>query len=492
MRILLVDDDWSAMKYLSKMIPWQDGHELIGMLTDGQEALTCIDKHPVDLVITDIRMPAMDGLTLAEHLRKSHPEVLVYLLTAYKDFEYARRAIETRTQGYLLKDEIDSQGMAKILSQCQKILNDLHTNALYKGEGELRDLIHRQKSDTEQLPYCGLRLSVIIPKAGSLLPVTNLPGDLPQVCEPPPISPALHPLYLPVNFGLLIAFRQEELTKNFIRVEEALNMCINPNEWGIVTNCLTRVGALQEAYQALKWASKTEIFLCEKKLFLLDELLSHKGRVEANSEEWKILDTAIHTEDIDTVQTAIEKLFAPFEKIWDVELFTQRVQTLIHWIDRIGTTCAMPTVEQYVSLLNVSLHSVTQIRDFLFERLRSVIGKRAEIRQIGYSPILRKAFRIIQTSYNQDISLQSVAEEIGVSKVYLSQLFRKEAGTTFLDVLTKQRIDQAKRLLIKTNLKIYEIAQRTGFQKGQYFSQVFRQETGKKPLDYRKQGCDEF
>ena len=104
LKVLLADDEIRTLRHLMAAVPWgQLGLEVCGTASNGKEALDFIERNPVDILITDIRMPEMDGLELCQRVREKHRELAIILLTGYADFEYARRGIELQVTDYCLK-----------------------------------------------------------------------------------------------------------------------------------------------------------------------------------------------------------------------------------------------------------------------------------------------------------------------------------------------------------------------------------------------------
>lgn len=108
--IMLVDDEVLALDYLKNMVEWEKyGYHIVGCANSGKKALELYDKTTPEIVISDIRMPAMDGLEMTKRLKKKNKDVVVILLSAYKDFEYAKKGIQYGVSDYLLKHELSEE-----------------------------------------------------------------------------------------------------------------------------------------------------------------------------------------------------------------------------------------------------------------------------------------------------------------------------------------------------------------------------------------------
>ena len=122
MKLMIVDDEPLALENFAELVDWEaNGHQLVGCAENGQKALQLIHHVKPDVVFTDIRMPLMDGLELAKTLNEQYPEISVVLLTAYRDFEYAHKAISFGVREYLLKNQIEPE---KVLTILQRIQNE--------------------------------------------------------------------------------------------------------------------------------------------------------------------------------------------------------------------------------------------------------------------------------------------------------------------------------------------------------------------------------
>ncbi len=175
--VLLVDDEPSVLTGLRYVIDWDEyGVEIAGTASNGTQALELLRELPVDILITDIQMPQMDGLTFTETVRRQSPATKVLLLTAYSDFDYARRAVELGACGYLLKHELSPQVLQQRLHQlCAESRQELHVRDAARrqllenlllpwAEEETREAFRREFCpERERYAFCLVLLRALVP-----------------------------------------------------------------------------------------------------------------------------------------------------------------------------------------------------------------------------------------------------------------------------------------------------------------------------------------
>lgn len=163
-KVLLVDDEVLAMDYLHNMIEWEElGYTITGHAINGKRTVEMYEKDRQDIVISDIRMVGMDGLELTRQLKQINPEVIVILLSAYRDFEYAQKGIQYGVSNYLLKHELCEE---KLLQELDKIREKLEAGARNRKVYQryfARQLIYNQvEADTKELKELGNRFFLVL------------------------------------------------------------------------------------------------------------------------------------------------------------------------------------------------------------------------------------------------------------------------------------------------------------------------------------------
>lgn len=390
MKILVVDDELHVRRSMANMIRQVSPDYEVQEAEDGEDALEELEMSPYDLVITDLRMPGVDGLTLSKRIYEQWRQTAVIMLTGYAEFDYAQSALRYGVKEYLLKPASAEQIHEAI--ERIAVTSKLHKQSKEVGEHHTRLLIEKRVQD---LFY-------------------ELP--LPYYDEP-----------LFDKFEMIIIFSFSASTP--IDLEKATRFAIK----NVATDVLQQYGTpvVIVGDQAM-----TAV------LFIADN-------------------DVVSEDDMDQMQ---EKLVAVTKQTIKINLR----------ISFGGTT---------TSLSGISKLYEKSVKPFLtHEPTYQTIEKR-ESDEVHH--IVREALTIINERYAKDLTLTSIASELFVSPNYLSGLFKVETGSTFTHHLTKARMEQAKRWLVTTNKKIYQICEGVGYGDQAHFSRVFKALEGMSPYEYR-------
>jgi|HigsolmetaGSP12D_1036236.scaffolds.fasta_scaffold00101_28 two-component system response regulator YesN len=430
-KVLIVDDEKEIREGLAGW-SWETvGLQAAGCCSHGLEALQFISEHAVDIVMTDIRMPFMDGIELMETLNRQYPFISVVILSGYSDFDYAQKAIRNGAADYLLKP--------------------VQFSVL---ERSMKELVHRFE-ERKQTEY---RISVLKRKAEML---SHL-----------------------LREDFLCRLFQYEMTE-----EDIEQGC---SEGEVLLNGLSFTVAL---YRLNRLASPNlRISERELRLltFSLDNILrdlwDRKGFgyhvVDKRTAEFCLL--SVHPEanqEFTAIVRQLEKYVGLFRSTFSVGIGqTVRQPSEIHQSFR--------SAEQALRK-----HHETSLASFDHQPHLSIAAPPASDTRQGSpnvpagngnqnSILLVKAKKYIQNHYHRSLTLKEVADHVYVSPGYLSALF-KEAGETYLKYLTSLRMQKAMELLSETNIKVYEVVEMVGYSDPAYFSELFKKHTGKLPNEFR-------
>lgn len=493
MRILLVDDEALALEYLKGVVDWEGlGHQVVGALDDPCAAYQLGAREGVDLLVTDIRMPVMDGIELARRLKGVIPSLMVALLTGYKDFEYARRAVDLHADAFLLKDALDAQAVNDMLVSCQRQLRGQMREQLWSGQQALLALL--SASGRQPFPQGRLLLGAILrPAPFALFRQQEAGRTLPeQLFSPEQLSASgFAPMACPIPQGLMVAAWDRELHRRGLSMEALLAGLLAraalPDAYALIAPSSSSPREAAGRAQQLQWAGEHSAFFSAAGLIPLKALTGHqRDQVRLYEQAFSEVERRWNADDREGMHMALRQLFSPFAQLWDLSGLYLVCDRLCALLDPLLASHALPTLREREALLPGAFYTVEQLHAHLAGQFEALFQQRRRTQGLTHSPVLKRALEWMNREYARDVSLDEAAQALGISKVYLSQLFRQQAHTTFLEALTQIRISAAKQLLRETPLKIYEVAARTGFQKSQYFSQVFKAETGLTPLKYRQ------
>lgn len=539
LKVFLVEDESIVREGLRDNIPWQQyGYEFVGEASDGEMALPLIQKTKPDVLLTDIKMPFMDGLSLSKLVHQEFPEMKIIIISGYDDFEYARGAILVGVEQYLLKPITRAA--------LQKALAELKT----KIETEREQKNYQEKFQSEAREYEQFsRTDFFVKVFEGRMPVQDMYEEAAK------LSLKINaPCYNILLFSLQekrtaedrgtesegFARKREELLHYFIRYPENLVFRWNVNTYGVLikgsaaqmqelgARCLENVDRIcHPAEDLLDWY----VALGEpvERLSLLAECYSKANHLFA----YRFLRPQLHVFTVETMGRIVPEK-EEGGSIRDIDPAKMEAELIRDFLLQGARDEVADFVENYLLAVGEALQSA-MFRNYLtlhvyfaaVSYVESLGCGREELLQLlndgGLTPegqydvdalpdylcglieramelrdresdnqskhILKKALTYIEENYSQEsLSLNSVAGEVNVSANYFSAIFSRAMQVTFVEYVTGKRMDKAKRLLRQTQMHTGEIAMEVGYKDPHYFSFVFKKTQGCTPREYRAGG----
>lgn len=503
LRVLLVDDEYLAIEDLLSMINWEEnGFEIVGTARSGKQALKLLSEKPVDLVVTDISMPGMDGITLVEEARKQYPDLIFLLLTAYVEIEYMKKAFQQGVEDYLIKDEITSQLLTQKLnkvrtkmlshrvetySHLQKLFQEYFCSSTSVIPPSLScygsriffycivtpDILYPMASFTDNLiidhPYTTL---TIIQSALSRVEEFNYPG-LDQFCS-----------FLAFNNKIILLL---DMTSS-VSVSQTLNML---QQFG---SALLKFLKQTLPYSYSFFYSPFPISLEEIHADYFQRQTSLRGRYFMKGNQVLSISTPLLSVSNSKIDLKEDMLVQFYQDTPDQlpDFLNHQLQTIISERNYTGLFTFIQVCFAFLEHRLPGFGQNPAYRDYTdLPSLSAFINKQFELLiekdKNNLSHDIRQAITYIaEHCHNPELSLQEIADHVSLSVTHFSRMFKSETGDTVGDYITSYRMQKACRLLKETNQKIYEISEAAGYSSPQYFSQVFVKQFGIKPLDYRK------
>lgn len=536
-KVFLVEDEVIIREGLRSSIPWEQcGFSFVGDAPDGELALPLIRHCKPDLLITDIKMPFMDGLALSQRVHQELPDTRIIIISGYDDFQYARQAIEIGVEQYLLKP-ITKTALMKALEEVRDKLDAEEEQRSYVEQfrQEAREYEHFSRrrfferlvlgqtpvselyNDAQKLDidlsaqsYNIVLYSVYQHAAGSSARTEQYSAQQAQCQQELELFFLRCPQFLLFRWSLtvyavLIRSRQERIdfetqfcVQNIRRQFEAMD---DRFEWYVAAG--SPVERLSYLHDCFEEASRILSYrhLCVGQHILTRDSLNALNRG----------DTETHLKELDISKMSPE-ILRNFMKNGSPEETGQFVEQYLDSIGR-GALDSM-LFSQYV-MLNVrftaaafveslnhdqseltdavdSLPSVSQmfgaenVERYITRLLSRAVELRESADSTRYHEVVKQGLRYIDQHYTEPtISLNEVACGVKISANYFSALFSQEMGCTFVEYLTRKRMEKAKELLRSGNMRTGDIALAVGFKDAHYFSYLFRKTQGCTPRDYR-------
>lgn len=521
--VLLVEDEIFARQGLRNLIDWERlGYRISHEADDGEQALAIIAETKPTLVITDIRMPVLDGLELIRTVREAgNTETKFMIISGYGDFKYAQQAIKFNVKDFILKP-VDEEELTQSLKRLAgQIENDNRSKTesperlrksieiLLKGQAaaeEITELSRWLGWEGKSRGYC-LFVEINdepLPLAGGSArkrPDKDLHQLITQAAAEEPDLTALpfHRLDAsPGVYGLLLRLYNAKkpaapIADTAARLARKLRQRLGKTVMVYVGDPVTELSLLPESYQTACLAMDYKYAYADQSVLIYGEL----GNRELRYEELaaivfdRLLEQLEEGREEDML-AGLDEIFAQFQtKRYAPEAVQNAVARIVFSV--IGTIRSMQGDENGLK----SLEPVLQWRrrpitlGSLKERIRAFMVESAaltaQLRKNNAKGDIAKIKSYIEQHYNEDLNLKSIAARYYMSPVYLGQLFKKAYGIYFNDFLLHIRIHNAKRLLRQTEMRVYEVAQQVGFDNSDYFVSKFEKVEGRTPTTYRNE-----
>lgn len=542
LKIFLAEDEVIVRETIKRMIPWEElGFELVGEAADGEMALPLLIRQKPDLLITDIKMPFMDGLTLAKLAKKELPELKIVILSGYDDFNYAKQAINIGVEDYLLKP-ITKNALIERISEIRSRYEHEKTQKEYyeKFQREMQayeknssrdffEALVRGSMDMMEVYKKAEKLGVdIVAEAYNILIFTmnseeDFSGQKEGYSEWEAESLEMleeffsgHPSAMLFRsniffYGVLLKGQKEsikEITKECVgKIQGILKRKESKREWFLaVGQPVERLSQIKKSYHTASRAFSQRYLYVENILYYDEmEMMEHRsGQADTNDNAY------LKKVDVNALNPAILQKFLSNGIQEETENFVK------DYFYAIGQEPMESLVFRNYVILNVRFSVITFLKGLgcdtegmepeNTEEILAESGKNIES-AIAYAEkmvsqaitirdqnsgnknrsILKTAVDFIESHYmEEEISLNTVANVANVSANHFSALFSQNMGQTFIEYLTSLRMNKAKELLRCTGMRSSEIAGEIGYKDAHYFSYLFKKTQGMTPSDYRK------
>lgn len=573
-KVLLVDDEPLVRDEIRNIVNWKEFNmEIIGESYNGIEALKYIEIHRPDIVLTDIKMPEMDGLQLIQSIRSKDLNTKFIILSAYSDFHMVKEAFKLGVSEYLLKSEITPTSVINAIKNIkEKYMYGEQDKTIIQSDKEvysheqlhklnvltqdyekiikekfLKDLIDRETifNESEWINFDFVMkfkennlavLIVLIENASSANTNTNASTSTNANANKNAIANVNTNANANANTNknnTVIKPGKKEILDNIsnIVVRHMTGEVFNNggNEYVIIC-CFEKIINPEKINEKLKEVSKEILRMANKldsnimvsvgissiQFGLLSISNSYEQAVQALQMKFikgcgifSFNDTILKTNNkLENMLNLSEKLTA-FKELFismDTECFSKERDSYCIALNCVNVNDIVLIKKHFLNCYFIIIDFVEQkhirceVEDFLIEFdnflkeygdlhqlnnwLIRVLDKIQQALKVN-NRIVNEVKEYIHTHYNENISLNSIADILDVNRTYISRLFKKNLGVNYCDYVLKLRIENSLKFLNNSNMKVYEIAEKVGFSNVESFSRVFRKITGKSPNNYR-------
>lgn len=539
LNLLIVEDEDVTREGLTTLINWKSlGIRICGLAANGLEAIQFLEKEHADLVLSDIRMPLIDGLQLVSKIRERQWDISIVLLSGYGDFEYAQRALRLGVSDFLVKpcspNEIQNV-FTRLIDKISKHRNlteemkglehQLHVNnplvksqllqqwlnfpplvtenrreqqknvrmnlgfehalvLAFRIDNKTLESLNYNSTDTELLSFA----------------VSNIIKETLEQALIQPIEVVKEQDNIVVICNGIIEWMEDKLIRGLTRVLANLKEFLTVTVSAGISNSKEDITLLHLAYEEALKALELRFFRGSGNFYFYQDIAElRKETLPTNINQLELLKleqsalenlrAGLYAE----VLTDTEQWLGTFQADYShsrkqinlrtltfldrmMQLAKEKKKTDSDWIQELGS------IDEQVS----RIETLEELAGFVYRIIRQIIE--ALIPHKTPKRKVQQAQEYISAHYNSSsLSLAGVAKSLFVSSTYLSTLFKQELGINFLDYVHQYRIEKAKALLQSKDQKIQTVAKEVGYFDEAHFTKTFKKWTGMLPSQYRKE-----
>lgn len=518
-KLLIADDEPFIPEGIKHIINWEEyGLELTGIAYNGVEALELVKRSGTDILITDIRMPKMNGLELIREIKKMKLETKFIVLSGYDDFEYLKESIKLGIENYLIKpvneeelsstlantiDKIRSSTKSKLYSD--KDIHIIKNNILFRWitgyitEEELKERSLLLDINLKSPPYatCLLRLNTLnkndLPQFGNVL------TDAEKICADIISRYDLGIVLCTPEGDIAFIINSNSGSIDGSRLKKALGDCVSGIKHMLNVDTFVTIGCFEDSFTMIRRSFDRAMDLQQYSIVMSPGLIIDYNELEKNSLKTQVESTIsfdeinklVAAKNIDSLNSYLEDSFQHLMALGGVSpsfIRDTAIETLFSIINSarstadgrlnsLGDLCCSPKDIYNMNSIEDILHYIKETSKKIIEFL--------VLRHESLNPVIRRVIDYIKSNYCHDICLKTLSIELNINPNYLGQLFKDETGEFFNDYVNNLRINKAKELLSTSNMTTKDISLKVGYTDPNYFYKTFRKYSGVSPTEFR-------
>lgn len=509
-KVLVVDDEYQALKGLEIMIDWESmGFEICGLCTNGQEAIQEIQRSLPDIVITDIRMPVINGLELIEYVKKNVDyDIKFVIMSAYSEFEYAKKAMEQGVNHYIVKpiieEEVD-QVLKEIYEQFEKQSKFKYIQKEFEREtivniilkliqGNYIDESMKQKFCRNFQNKEWYYILIEIESKANTNSMTDVIESIEQY-----IGSREDVFFFSVNVssnGVVLGIEKSTNAKSEIynfaygiyhTIKSLYNTDINMS----ISHGVSSILQIKDAYTAALEAMKFKVFMNSSGPIIYEHVKDRSinfefEKVQLVEKLFEALANADEKKANEVIRTVKEEFYHK-QISPDIlkMLIINVVYKSIHLIEETDRDYSKLLSMCDIKRLSQKYLTIEEMMKILKNYCMYIVQYVSELRNNKSKGILYEIELYIKSHFCESLTIKEIAEHFYINSVYLGQIFAKTYGMGINEYLHKLRIEEAKHLLEQTDMKLNEIANKVGYLNYSRFVKKFEQYTRMKPFEYK-------
>ena len=519
-KLVVVDDEAVIRKGMCNYISWNEmGFEIVADFEDGKETIDYIRGNHVDVILTDIEMAQVSGLKLASYVDLNKLPVKVVILSGYKEFEYAREAVEYNVEHYLLKP-IRMEEVQKVFGRIKKELDQskiTEERFLSKQRKFEEMLLELQEQFWVSLLVGEISEEKEIFKKSELLKL-NLELDKPCAILDVKLKENTGEYFLNYEnmnkrnliHNIFVGDAQKDNIKYYptYLISNVIKIIAVAGQKGNNTDFHERLKLqLEEKYNSVLRLLKLEVIITVEKVFPnIMEMDKYKDTFSLHMEDkpkrdakllpkeyeglmqkYKSLIGIISDGEFEEMGRVMEEVFYEFGNLpienmkqFTIGIFSMVSNRFMNMGDDMWIKLNKKINYQEIS----EVETVNALKIKCKNTLTDIIAIISEKQNDISKSVIEQAIIYMKKHYGEELSLENMAERFFFNQSYFSRLFKQYTGTTFTDYLIKLRMEKAKELISKGKYKVYEISTIVGYKSEKYFFSIFKRYTGSSPAEY--------
>lgn len=506
-KVFVVDDEKRVRERLKTTIDWESlNMQFCGEASDGEIALAMINEIKPDILITDIEMPFVDGLSLTKIVKDSNPNIETVVISGYDEFEYARKALELGVYRYILKP-ITIKEIYKIMNKVKEELDKKNANAVSDSFSNNREmdklfenLIHGEISVSDILTKCEELNINLLSTEYCVVDIKIVLEDIKDFSTVKEILKNTFTkeknvlwYYRTHDKLILIIKKQDDIDlneKSSVLISSVKENLLNNVKCTFsvgIGNIVNRITEIATSYSnAIKLRNETsnyeELFNNSKDDFNTILELFDSSFLEKN----------IKHLDISDVKDIVAKYLKPVINSKNLFFYSYMVTDAYVCACKLikslqgEPTEVLPEIDSEAYIIE-NCKTKEKMEQILIYILETTVNYREEVGGLKYSNIIKEAKDYIKENYwDSNLNLKQVAKIVALSPNHFSTVFSNATGKTFIEYLTNVRLSESKRLLETTNLKLFDISEKIGYKESHYYSFIFKKYNNITPTEYRK------
>ncbi|TBL76021.1 helix-turn-helix domain-containing protein [Paenibacillus thalictri] len=533
-KVMLVDDDVPVLEFLQMALPWKElGYELLGAFDDPLQALASVERETPDLVLTDIGMPDMNGIELIEAIKEKHQPVKAVILSCHDEFHYAQQAVRLGVTDYMLKETMDASAIQEVLVRLKRQLDEEYRTSSHSRELEVR--ITLNKSLIKRQFFRNAMHAPLSQDKVWLEGAREYGLDLahhayiPALCYPTKLLDSLHRY----NTKELLVYAMENITEEllhqrpgavsfaygetdllvllpaapgqrldaspqrkdmFYQIQEAIREYAKIPVSFLLGAVSQKPAELKEQLLKLALAKEQRFYMPESAVMQAahlaesfgegDILLSHY--IEAGEQFRHI----VFEERTDRIE-AVTREWLDF-----IKYHRFRPVDVKEWFLKIVLDIRMrlKTLEQFPSSFSsellhhdlMDMATLSELEAWVIHYLQQAVQWAGSVKSQSKHREIVECQQFVRSNLQRKISLEEAAQHLHLHPNYLSRLFKRETGETFVEYVTRAKMEKAKELLEMTDATVEDIAEQLGYENKNYFGKLFKSFYGSTPSAFRR------